>query len=52
MSKNKYMTEQPSNYDGLEKMDTLELLTNINHALSLSDANASDADLHAFRWRR
>ncbi|MBO6533481.1 MAG: N-acetylmuramic acid 6-phosphate etherase [Muricauda sp.] len=31
MSKNKYMTEQPSNYDGLEKMDTLELLTNINH---------------------
>lgn len=25
------MTEQPSNYDGLEKMDTLELLTNINH---------------------
>jgi len=31
MSTKNYMTEQPSNYDALEKMETLELLTNINN---------------------
>ena len=31
MKTNKLTTEQSSNYDGLEKMNTLELLTNINN---------------------